>query len=58
MEDFKIGDNVQIIPVDKEGTIGGDKTSMNNYWVDYNDEEGGLFWHESDLVLSELKPLD
>jgi hypothetical protein len=52
-EDLRIGDNVLILPVDKMGTIQSEKTGMSSYWVDYNDEYGGLYWYKDDLKLIE-----
>jgi hypothetical protein len=49
MDELRDGDQVTILPINKQGTVRGDETSMQNYWVDYNHEYGGKFWYKDDL---------
>jgi len=52
-EDFRDRDRVCILPINKTGIVRGEKTSMDNYWVDYEHEYGGKYWHKDDLKLIE-----
>lgn len=53
MEELSYGTKVLIKPINKTGTIQDGLTSMNNYWVDYDNEYGGKYWFHSDLEVIE-----
>ena len=52
-EDFRIGDNVLIVPMGVTGIVESERTAMSNYWVNYDNEYGGLYWYHGDLKLIE-----
>jgi len=52
MEELGHGVRVYIIPVQKYGTI-SHQGDLGGWWVDYEDEYGGLFWDEQHLINAE-----